>query len=110
MLRYATFYLTTLANTSTQDFAVTTIDDYRVRHIKNLYVGISVSGVRVGIYVKGQLYAEVDTTRFTAAAPVIDCEVDVPAQIQIHIGVTDLAGSARTSIPVVVGYEPEGLP
>lgn len=110
MMRYATAYLTTLANTSTQDFAISTIDDYRLRHIKYLYVGISVSGVRVGIYVKGQLFAEIDTTRFTAAAPLVPVEVDVPPQIQMHIGVTDLAGSARTSIPVVIAYEPEGLP
>jgi hypothetical protein len=109
--RHATIYTTTLANASTQDFLAATVnDEWRVRHIKTLYVGISVSGVRVGLYVKGQLYSEVDTSRFGPAAPYIDVEFDVPPQITMHVGVTDLAGAARTNIPIVWEYEVDGPP
>lgn len=105
MLRYATAYITTAANASEQSFTVTTLDDYRVRHIKVVYMGISTSGVQLGLYTAGQWYSYIDGTRFANGNQPLPVEFDVQPKIQLTVSLKNLAGAALTSVPIVVGYE-----
>lgn len=108
MLRLATNYFTTAANANTQLFTFVSNDDNKMRHLKSIFVGLTTSGIRVGLYLNGRVYTEVDLTRFAAGDPVVRLELDIPPQSTFQIGLTDLAGAAHTSVPVVIGYSVDG--
>lgn len=105
MKRAYTFYVTTAANANMQQFTVTSIDDYRVRHLNRIYCGLTVSGVSLAVYSTGQQYLLVDTTRFGNGNWPVEIDVDVPAKIQLVVGVQDLSGAARTNVPIVIEYD-----
>lgn len=110
MKRHWTGYLTTLANTNEQIADFATNDDYRLRHVKSIFAGITTAGVQISLYTQGQEYATVDCTRFAAGDPIVPIEFDVQPKLLIRVGVKDLAGASHANIPVVVEYEVDTNP
>lgn len=108
--RLWTNYFTTAANANEQSFTFVTNDDYRTRHIKTIFVGLATSGVQLGLYVSGQEYSTIDLTRFAAGDAVLHVDIDIPARLQLTISLKNLAGTALTNVPVVIGYTVDGAP
>lgn len=105
--RAATNYVTTAANATEQPFTITTIDDYRDRLVRTVYVGIATAGVTVRLYVQGQKYAEYDCTRFASGNEPVVLEVGVPSKLNIVVSLQNLAGAALTNVPIIIGYAPD---
>ena len=105
--RAATNYFTTAANTSEQQFQYVTVDDYRQRTVRAIYVGLFTSGVTARLYVLGRKLVEVDLTRFSNGNMPFEVDVVVPAQQFIYISLQNAAGAALTAVPVVIRYAPD---
>lgn len=103
--RLWTNYYTTAANANEQLFDFLTEDDYRTRHVKSVFVGISTSGVALTLYSQGQEYSKIDCTRFAAGDAVLHVEFDLPAKMTLKIGLQNKAGAALTNVPIILGYE-----
>lgn len=102
--RLWTNYVTIAASTSNQIFTFTTLDDYRVRHVESVFVGLATSGIQLSLYTMGQEFSTIDLTRFAAGDAVLHVEFDIPAKLQLSIGLQDLSGAGATNVPVVLGY------
>jgi hypothetical protein len=105
--RYASNAITIAANSSEQTSTYTTVDDYRARTLRTLYVGITTKGIVVRLYVQGRKIAEIDCTRFANGNVPLDLDFVVPAQIQLQVSFQDASGTGSTAVPVVVGYAPD---
>lgn len=105
--RYATNAITLAATASEVTSTFTTVDDYRARVLRTLYVGITTKGIIARIYIQGRKIAEADCTRFANGNVPLDLDFLVPAQIQIQVSFQDSSGTGSTGIPVVIGYAPD---
>lgn len=102
--RLWTNYFTTAANATEQLFTFSTQDDYRVRHVESIFVGLATAATQLSLYTMGQEFSTIDLTRFAAGDAVLHVEFDIPAKLQLTIGLKSLGGSALTNVPVVLGY------
>ncbi len=105
MLRMATNYVTVAANANEQKFAFTTNDDNRTRHVKSVFVGVTTTGLKLGLYLNGRNMTEVDCTRFAAGDPVVRVDFDVPANASFQVAFTEISAAGVANLPVVIGYD-----
>lgn len=103
-LRLWTNYFTMAANANLQPFTFTTLDDYRTRHLRTIFVGLATAGISIALYASGQEFSVIDLSRFAAGDSPLHVEFDVQAKIQLSIALQDLAGAAHTNVPVIIGY------
>lgn len=98
------FYVTTLANSSEQDFTTNSVDSQFPQHIIGVHCGVAVAGQQLMLIVNGKVQAAMDTSFFSAGNGMMETDFDVPAAVNVVLGLKDLNAAARANVPVTIKY------
>lgn len=98
-------YFTTAANNTEQSFTfVNSADDFRTRHVNQVYVGLATAGITLKIYVESVLVVCLDLSRFANGNDPVYVDFDIPAMIQPVVSLQDAASGAHSNVPVILFY------